>query len=53
MFHLTRQERLVLIFLAFVFWIGATLQYLGKRYPAIAEKLHFLKTTLPQKHGKP
>ncbi len=44
MFHLTRQERLVLIFLAVVFWVGITVQYLCKLNPRLQEMLDLVET---------
>ncbi len=42
MFHLTKQERLVLIFLSFVFLFGTILSYLFKTNPRFHESLNFI-----------
>ncbi|HLD69167.1 MAG TPA: helix-hairpin-helix domain-containing protein [Candidatus Omnitrophota bacterium] len=42
MFHLTKQERLVLIFLSFVFLFGTILRYLYKTNPQFHESVNFI-----------
>ena len=42
MFHLTKQERLVLIFLSFVFLFGTILRYLYKINPQFHESVNFI-----------
>lgn len=42
MFHLTKQERLVLIFLSFVFLFGTALRYLYKTNPKFYESINFI-----------
>ena len=42
MFHLTKQERLVLIFFGFVFLFGTLLQYLLKKNPQFQESINFI-----------
>lgn len=42
MFHLTKQERLVLIFLSFVFLFGTILRYLYKTNPRFYESINFI-----------
>ncbi len=43
MINFTRQERLVLLALAFVLLAGSIFQYLFKRYPQIKDSVHLLE----------
>lgn len=42
MFHLTKEERLVLIFLSFVFLFGTILQFFFKINPQFQESINFI-----------
>ena len=44
MFHLTRQERSVVLFLSFVFLVGTALQYLCKRYSFFSERVNLSRS---------
>lgn len=43
MINFTRQERLVLLVLAFVLLSGSTFQYFFKRYPRFKDSVHLLE----------
>lgn len=43
MVSFTKQERLVLLVLAFVLWTGSTFQYFFKRYPRLKDSVHLLE----------
>ena len=44
MFSLTRQERLVLFFLALIIFCGSTIHYLFKKYPSIKYSLSLIES---------